>query len=353
MAARRAVQEADVSRARRLELAVVGRRPAGRDFVWLVLDAPPDWRSLPGQFVNVLCESDAREMRASEGRALDEGGGSRKGASPAAPAAGSYKWPAEAEGWPKATGLELGGRRAFGRRPYSIARVERRGRQVRLHLLVQVKGPGSRFLGSRPVGSAVDLVGPLGTHFTAPADNRMCVLVSGGCGLAPIFGLAEWLAAAGKRVVNLFGAATREAMPLDFSEPPRATGDRLEETAAANEFAFRGATTFLATDDGSAGFRGPVTAAFETYLDGPGRGEPAALYGCGPKAMLKRLAQIAAERELPCEISLERHMGCGIGVCLSCVARRRDAASDRGWTYRLTCRDGPVMDAHEILWDDA
>jgi dihydroorotate dehydrogenase electron transfer subunit len=177
--------------------------------------------------------------------------------------------------------------------------------------------------------------------------------VSGGCGLAPIFGLAEWLAEAGRRVVNLFGAATLDAMPLSFSDRPRPAGDRLEETAAAKEFAFRGATTFLATDDGSAGFRGPVTAALETYLDGPGRGEPAALYGCGPKAMLKCLAQIAAERELPCEISLERHMGCGVGVCLSCVAKRRDAGAPRGWTYRLTCRDGPVMDAHEILWDDA
>jgi dihydroorotate dehydrogenase electron transfer subunit len=88
-------------------------------------------------------------------------------------------------------------------------------------------------------------------------------------------------------------------------------------------------------------------------LDGVGRGEPAALYGCGPKAMLKRLAEIAAERGLACEISLERHMGCGIGVCLSCVAKRRDPGDPRGWTYRLTCRDGPVMDAHEILWDDA
>ncbi|MGB2797423.1 MAG: hypothetical protein WBD75_07395 [Phycisphaerae bacterium] len=333
MAAERATQEADVSRARRLELPVVDRRPAGRDFVWLVLDAPPDWRSLPGQFVNILCESDVREARASEGRVLDE-----------------------SEGWPETTGLELGGRRAFGRRPYSISRVECRGRQVRLHLLVQVKGPGSRFLGSRPIGSAVDLVGPLGTHFTAPAEDRLPVLVSGGCGLAPIFGLAEWLAGAGRRVVNLFGAATLEAMPLDFSEPPRPTGPGapgLEETASANEFALGGATTFLATDDGSAGFRGPVTAALETYLDGPGRGEPAALYGCGPKAMLKRLAQIAAERGLACEISLERHMGCGIGVCLSCVAKRRDPGAPRGWTYRLTCRDGPVMDAHEILWDDA
>ncbi|HUX17483.1 MAG TPA: hypothetical protein VMW52_13485, partial [Phycisphaerae bacterium] len=156
-----------------------------------------------------------------------------------------------------------------------------------------------------------------------------------------------------RRIVNLFGAATRDAMPLDFSETPRATGDRLEATTAAKEFATHGVKTFLATDDGSAGFRGPVTAALETYLDGAGRGEAVTLYGCGPKAMLKRLAEIAAERELPCEISLERHMGCGIGVCLSCVAKRRDAASDRGWTYRLTCRDGPVMDAHEILWDDA
>jgi len=316
--------------ARRLDLAVADRRPAGRDFVWLALSAPPDWQSLPGQFVNVRCESDARQVRASEGRPLDD-----------------------AAEWPQATGLELSGRRALVRRPYSIARLERRGGQVRLHLLVQVKGPGSQFLASRPVGADVDLVGPLGTYFEPPEDDRLCILVSGGCGLAPIFGLAEWLAEAGKRVVNLFGATSAEAMPVRFSEEPRATGERIEETSAVEEFARLGVATILATDDGSAGFRGPVTAALERYLEGLEGGEKPILYGCGPEAMLRRLAEIAGKRGLACRISLERYMGCGIGVCLSCVSKRRDASNPRGWTYRLTCQEGPVVDAAEIVWDDA
>ncbi len=318
---------------RRLDLAVADRRPVGRDFVWLALSAPPDWQSLPGQFVNVRCESDARQVRASEGRPLED-----------------------TDAWPQATGLELSGRRVLARRPYSIARVERRGGQVRVHLLVQAKGPGSQFLASRPVGSAVDLVGPLGTHFEPPEGDRLCVLVSGGCGLAPIFGLAEWLAAAGKRVVNLFGATSAEAMPVRFSEEPWATGPGapgLEETDAVEEFSRLGVATMLATDDGSAGFRGPVTAALERYLAGLGRAERPVLYGCGPEAMLRRLAEIAAERNLSCRISLERYMGCGMGLCLSCVSKRREKSSPRGWTYRLTCQEGPVVDAGEIVWDDA
>jgi len=329
MSAEKAIEEPQAG-PRRLDLAVADRRPAGRDFVWLALEAPPDWRSLPGQFVNVLCESDAREMRASEGRPLDD----------------------DAE-WPQATGLELGGRRPLGRRPYSIARVERRKGRVRVHLLVQVKGPGSAFLGSRPAGSAVDLVGPLGTHFEPPEEDRLCVLVSGGCGLAPIFGLAEALAAAGKRVVNLFGAMNVEAMPVRFAKKPSATGERLQETDAVEEFSRLGAATILATDDGSAGFRGPVTAALERHLDGLKGSEKPVLYGCGPAAMLRRLAEIAAERRLACQISLERYMGCGMGLCLSCVAKRRDASGPQGWTYRLTCQEGPVVDAGEVLWDDA
>ncbi|HUX01913.1 MAG: hypothetical protein WBD63_10090 [Phycisphaerae bacterium] len=337
MAAGKAVEEPRRAGgpARRLDLAVAERSPAGRDFVWLALSAPPDWQSLPGQFVNVRCESDARAVRASEGRSLDP------------------LTPLGAEEWPQATGLELGGRRALVRRPYSIARLERRGGQVRVHLLVQAKGPGSQFLASRPVGAAVDLVGPLGTHFEPPEGDRLCILVSGGCGLAPIFGLAEALAAAGKRVVNLFGATSTEAMPVRFAKKPRATGDHLEETSAVEEFSRLGVATILATDDGSAGFRGPVTAALERYLEGLEGGEKPVLYGCGPEAMLRRLAEIAGKRNLSCRISLERYMGCGIGVCLSCVSKRRDASKPQGWTYRLTCQEGPVVDAGEMVWDDA
>jgi len=151
--------------------------------------------------------------------------------------------------------------------------------------------------------------------------------------------------------VCFFGAGTLAEMPTTFSRTPAATGDRVETTDAVQEFARAGAETVLATDDGSAGFAGTVTAALGAYLAGPGKGEPAALYGCGPTPMLKALGEVAREHGLACQVSLERFMACGVGVCLSCVTKRRDAGGGKGWTFRLTCREGPVVDSRDILWD--
>jgi len=330
MKADAATGNVNVLPARRLKLPVLDRRPAGREFVWLTLAAPADWRSLPGQFINVLCVSDERAPAATDGRVLD-------GESV----------------WPRTEGLELAQPGPIVRRPYSVSRIQREGNHVRLILLVQRRGAGSRFLQEQPVGAALDVVGPLGTYFTPPTDERLCVLVSGGCGLAPILGLADRVAALGKPCLSFFGCPTAAAMPVTFRTPPAATRDRAEATEAIEEFAASGIPTVLATDDGSAGFGGPVTAALETWLGEGWNGRPPALYGCGPEPMLKALAKLAEGYDLPCQISLERYMGCGVGVCLSCVAKRRGPTSDKGWTYFLTCRDGPVVDAREMIWNDA
>jgi len=329
MAAETPKDESPRARPRRLALALVDCRRAGRDFAWLTLEAPPDWESLPGQFVNVLCESDPRAAAASEGRLLDDKGE-----------------------WPRTTGLEIGRRRPVVRRPYSIARVVRRGRGVRLELLVRAVGSGSRFLHSRPIGSALDVVGPLGSHFTSPADDRLCLLVGGGCGVAPIFGLADTLAAAGKACLCFFGAPSVRDMPVEFLRSPLPTEERVEMTEAVGEFAAVGVPTVLATDDGSAGFHGTVVEALGTYLERAEDGKAAALYGCGPAPMLRTLSDLAARRRWPCQVSMERFMGCGIGVCLSCAAKQRDADNPKGWTYRLTCREGPVVEGRNIIWDE-
>jgi dihydroorotate dehydrogenase electron transfer subunit len=314
---------------RRLDLPLVARRAAGRAFTRLILDAPPDWYSLPGQFVNVLCESDPHAVMASEGRVLDDSDGAE---------------------WPRTTGLELSRRWPTVRRPLSVSRVVRESGVVRLDLLVRPVGSGTRFLTTRPVGSSVNVVGPLGNHFLPPADDRLCILVGGGCGVAPIFGLADYLAGMGKRTLAFLGAATVEKMPTTFRVPPEPTHARLVMTGDVEEFARSGTPTILSTDDGSAGFCGTATEALKQYLATISKGEPAAIYGCGPTPMLLALDQIARHRDLPCQVSLEGFMGCGIGVCLSCATKRRDPTNDRGWTFRLTCRDGPVVDAREMVW---
>lgn len=329
MAGNEAQPQDSLVKPRRLDLPVTARRALGRKFVCLSLAAPPDWESLPGQFINILCESDVRALAASEGRTLDDA----------------------CDPWPQTTGLEIARRWPVVRRPYSVSRIVHSGDRLGLEVLVRAVGSGSRFVQSRPLGSSLNVVGPLGNHFTAPEDDRLCILVGGGSGVAPIFGLADYLVDAGKRCLCFFGASELSDMAVTFREPPAPTGDRVVPTDLVNEFARIGVRTVVATEDGGAGFRGTVTDALQAYLAEARAGEPMAFYGCGPMPMLKALSATAQERRVPCQVSLERFMGCGIGVCLSCAMKRRDAASEKGWTYRLTCRDGPVVEASEMIWD--
>ncbi len=319
-----------VSPARRLDLPVLDRQEVGGGYVRLALGAPADWVSLPGQFVTVRCESDARAAAATERHPL------------------AYQ---EGGQWPQATGLELGRRRwPVVRRPMSLSRVRTVGDGVRVEILVQAVGTGTRWLAGRPVGATVDVVGPLGNYFAPPAEERLAVLVGGGCGAAPLVGLADHLADLGREAVFVIGAPGLAQTPLTFEHEPKSTGGRVEPCTPAGESALP-VETILATDDASAGFAGTAVAAAERYLEQEAGRRPVALYGCGPEPMLRSLADLARRRVAPCQVSLETFMGCGIGVCLSCVRKMRDPASAAGWTYRLTCRDGPVVEAADIIWE--
>ncbi|MBE3132068.1 MAG: hypothetical protein IMZ55_01230, partial [Acidobacteria bacterium] len=213
-----------------------------------------------------------------------------------------------------------------------------------------------RFLATRPVGATVDVVGPLGKHFTPPADDRLCVLVGGGCGLAPLFGLAEYLTGLGKRCLCLLGAKNAGELPVRFREPPPRTGNNVEKGSLVVEFAELGIETIIATDDGSAGFHGTVGAALDPCYRSYLKDVPVAFYVCGPKPMMRGLSHVAEAQDMPCQVSLEGFMGCGIGVCLSCAVphrtdQRGTVAGQEDWTYLLTCRDGPVVDGRRILWE--
>ncbi|HEY6546370.1 MAG TPA: hypothetical protein VI589_00630, partial [Vicinamibacteria bacterium] len=102
-----------------------------------------------------------------------------------------------------------------------------------------------------------------------------------------------------------------------------------------------------ATEDGSLGARGRVTAPLVDHLDATPR--PVRLYACGPDALLHAVARLAEERGLPAEVSLDPWMGCGIGTCLGCVVLAQDAAETRP-RYRCACTEGPVFDAARVLW---
>jgi dihydroorotate dehydrogenase electron transfer subunit len=155
-------------------------------------------------------------------------------------------------------------------------------------------------------------------------------MVAGGVGLAPFLALAETLRARGVATTLFYGAR------------------RGEELFYLDVFRNLGVTLVLTTEDGSTGERGRVIAPLERALAGRAANDPVMLYACGPEGMLAATAKTAAKYSRPCQVSVERIMGCGMGGCYSCVVRVRRGA---GSHFVKSCLEGPVFDAAGVVWD--
>lgn len=205
------------------------------------------------------------------------------------------------------------------RRPFSIHRV----RGERIEILYQVLGAGTRLLAERGAGEEMDLIGPLGHGWEIPPGIAHALLVAGGLGAAPLGMLAEELAARGVAVTVALGALTEERL---------IARDLFENVARRVE---------TATDDGSCGTAGFVTGVCERLLTDEALD---LVYTCGPEPMQRIVAAQAHDAGVPCQVSLERLMACGIGACLSCVVRTTEG-------QKRACVDGPVFDAATLVWD--
>ena len=128
-------------------------------------------------------------------------------------------------------------------------------------------------------------------------------------------------------------------------------GRRRVDILCEKEFAALGWEVRVATEDGSHGEKGLVTQPLLTELRTPNSElRTPKLYACGPTPMLKAVAKIAEDFNLPCELSMDEHMCCGVGVCLTCVI---PVKSGDGWEYQRTCTEGPVFDSRQIVWEKA
>lgn len=219
------------------------------------------------------------------------------------------------------------------RRPFSIFEVLRdaRGGPTGISLLNKRIGPSTGLVYRARPGERVDCLGPLGRPFTIvepPADAWM---VAGGVGLAPFAALAEALKARGVRSVLFYGARSgAELFYLDF-------------------FRGLGVEIVLTTEDGSAGERGRVVAPLDRRLASRPAGSPVMVYACGPEGMLAATAKAAARHGRPCQVSVERIMGCGMGGCYSCVVPMR---THEGRVHHVrSCLSGPVLAADQVVWD--
>jgi len=214
------------------------------------------------------------------------------------------------------------------RRAFAIYRANEKSSQGgTLELVVAAHGSGSRWLSERSVGEYVDLIAPLGTSFGIPTEPVNALLVGGGYGSAPLFGLAELLKSQGCRVDVLVGASTGMKIyaPLE--------GKRSVSSMS------------IATEDGSAGNKGKVTDLLPELIE---KFNSEVIYSCGPMAMLSAVNEIATQREIVHQCAVEESMACGIGVCMTCVIPMK---SDDGLIkMSRSCIEGPVVDGSRIIW---
>jgi dihydroorotate dehydrogenase electron transfer subunit len=232
-----------------------------------------------------------------------------------------------------------GGPRRITRRPFSLSGVEREQGLVRL--LIRVVGPASAWLAGRAAGDLVGLHGPRGQGFVPPPAGGEAWLVGGGIGVAPLLFFAAELRGAGQGVWAALGGRTAAEIP------------------GVDELRARGVAVAVATEDGSAGQQGLVTALLERRLAGDGPA-PRTVYACGPREMLAAVARLVLAAGLSGQVSVEERMACGVGACAGCtwpdgrlapdlVLRRLGSATAPpgegvgGGPLRV-CRDGPCFE---------
>ena len=286
--------------------------------------------SRPGQFAQVQC----RGLEAPVSAKLTD-------------------WPANRP--PHLSQAELCDVEPFLRRPMSLAgRKNRRDGGVELAFIYRVVGTGTRWLSGLGAEDQISVLGPLGNGFTIRDDDDkkpQAVLVGGGVGIPPLVYLAELLAAAGKggKTIAFAGARCGDLLPLTAVPKAKIAADGTP-TPCIVELAAFGASTVVATDDGSLGYRGLVSEAFTAWLE---KSKPVAgqvvVYSCGPEAMMQAVAAACQAADVECQLALERHMACGMGTCQSCIVKTK-ADKDGGWKFSLCCTDGPVFDARDVLW---
>jgi len=209
------------------------------------------------------------------------------------------------------------------RRPFSICKAA----EDRILVLYRVVGRGTRILSDTREGGSLSVLGPLGRGFEPPREDHRAILTAGGMGIAPLLFLARSLPP--ERMVFLAGFGSAN------------------EVIRADQIGLLDMPICVATDDGSAGHYGLVTDLLEDALNDRD-GRRTTVFACGPLPMLTAVVAVTRARGIPCQVSLEAGMACGLGACQGCALK---AARGQGRAYWHVCQDGPVFDAMSLDWE--
>ena len=209
-------------------------------------------------------------------------------------------------------------------RPFGISSVSK----TSLEIFYRVVGRGTSLLTARETGQTLGLLGPLGKGFPLPDKKTTAVMVAGGSGFPPLHFLSQ---RAGSASHLFLGSRDKECLP---------------PTAIVKSFRDTCAKVHIATEDGSVGVKGMSTDILNAFLTKMEKKSHLVLYACGPHAMLAAVSRIAAEHSIPCYVSMEERMACGLGACMGCSVPMKSGG------FKRACKEGPVFDSRDIDWSE-
>lgn len=212
---------------------------------------------------------------------------------------------------------------AFLRRPISICSVDRE--KGTINIVIQIRGKGTKILSYLKEGDEIDILGPLGQGFTMNPKHKKIIVVGGGIGIFPLLQLLKEHPAESKKAILGFRNKSLVILEDEFKEN-------------CNEL-------LIATDDGSYGEKGFVTDILKREVE---KEHPDLVFFCGPIVMMKAGVNLLKQYDIPCEVSMEQRMGCGIGACLVCVCKTKKGDD---WNYTQVCKSGPVFSGDEVIFD--
>ena len=209
------------------------------------------------------------------------------------------------------------------RRPFSICGVEDEGI---IKILYKVVGKGTGILSDKKAGEYLSVLGPLGKGFKTAGQSKKIFLVAGGIGIAPLLFLHQIIESSDIAFLTGFKTSSEIINPVS-------TGSNIANV--------------IATDDGSLGYNGRVTDLLVENLE-QNKQNSLSLYACGPLPMLKAVRDASLRYKIPCQVSMETFMACGLGACQGCVVRSEITKTNT--QYLHVCKEGPVFDIDEIDW---
>ena len=215
------------------------------------------------------------------------------------------------------------------RRPFSILRTL--PIEGIIEIVYKIVGKGTKLLSEKKGGEFIKVIGPLGNGFKYDEEYENFILIGGGIGFPPLFFMVDVLKNESKKISFYYGAKSKE------------------EILFSNELQKSCRNLIISTEDGSAGKKGLISDLLIRDIESGIIQKKSSVFSCGPPAMLKKVSLMFRKLDVKLQISLESQMACGTGLCQGCATKVK---IDNDYGYKLVCKDGPVFNPEEIIWED-